>query len=432
MTHANVSGLSNGQQLAVQTNGRQFSARASHNMKSDLTLFFNSFFREHEAQDEAQDSPDFDLSIGNVCHIPEVHEVLREALQYVAKKMVTRITKYPGTQGYFPLHQKIAEIVKKETGHSIEPEQIVLTNGALDALYHLFYTVCNPGDYCFYCLPSFPYWSPAGKAGVLSSLVIYSNPFNYSSTFGSLFAEKARTNKNIKLILLNEPHNPIGQNLERGELKIISDTCKDEQITLVADEVYRSFNNDDWCGKYIDINQSVMIDSFSKRFGMPGLRLGFVHAEGDYVKHIRASMANQVVGVNMLTALIADHVAEVALETNLMGKISKVIAHRQHLLDSSLKKLKNYGVISRKPDGSIYRLLMFDELLESTGLSINDVHAALSRNMVKTVPGDKLISPGIDMSRGPKILRLSVGGEPRTAEAGERIMQTVEELQGRS
>lgn len=400
------------------TNGfrKLVSARAQSLMPSDFTRFFSSFFREHETQQEG-----FDLSIGNVCNIPVVQEVLHDALVHVSKN-VNRITKYPGTQGYYPLNQKIVELIKKETGVTYDPEEIVLTNGACDSLYGVFYTFSNPGDYSCYCIPSFPYWSIASKAGVQSSLIIYKNPFDYSKTYGDIVAQKISANRKIRTVIINEPHNPIAKNLDKSQLYALRDACEEHHVFPVLDEVYRSFS-DHWIGDVFDPNSTVMVDSFSKRFGMPGLRLGFVRMQKRYVPYFRASLANQVVGISMVTSLAADYILEHEKEYALAATISREIRERQRKLDSQLRKLDD-GVISHVPEGGIYRLL------DISGLDItpSDAAALLMKQGVKAVSGDKLLIHGIDQMRSPNILRLSVGGEPRTKEAGQIIVETFEKL----
>lgn len=398
--------------------------RAQFIMRSDLTKFFSSFFREYE---QTAPNGSYDLSIGNVCGIPAVQEVLRDALQKVATK-VHRLTKYPGTQGYFPLNEKIAALIKKETRKDVDPEEIVMTNGALDSLYQLFYTCCNPGDYLYYCSPSFPYWSPADKAGVKSSVVIYKNPFDYAHTYGSIFQRKVEQNKSIKLAVVNEPHNPIGKSLEQEQVNILRDVAEDNDVQVILDEVYRSFAPEKkWIGESFD-DTPIMVDSFSKRFGMPGLRLGFVRAPKNIVPYIRASMANQVVGMNMLTALVADSVLDVALTTNFTKVIAREIARRQQKLDKALRKISSYGVVSHVPEGGIYRLLALNEIVESTRTDAEQVCQRLAAHHVKVVPGSKLFAQGTDAVRKPQIVRLSVGGEPRTKEAGEKIVEALEEI----
>src|SRR3989344_5553660 len=352
------------------------SRRAKFMMRSDLTQFFSSFFREYE-----QKAPNgsYDLSIGNVCGIPVVQDVLQDALLTVGKN-VHRLTKYPGTQGYFPLNQKIAELIKKETKKEVTPEEIILTNGAFDGLFQLFHTFCDPGDYFYYCAPSFPYWSSADKSGVKSSVVVYKNPFDYAQTYGSIFQKKVEVNKRIKLAIVNEPHNPIGKSLEPEQVKILRDTADESGVQVILDEVYRSFAPDKrWIGESFD-DSAIMVDSFSKRFGMPGLRLGFIRAPKDVVPFIRAGMANQVVGLNMVTALVADSVLDVALTTNFTKVISREIARRQNQLDKSLRKM-SHGIVSHMPDGGIYRLLALQDM-DATQLS-----QKLGEHHVKTVPG---------------------------------------------
>jgi len=403
---------------------QQISQRAQSLMPTDFTRFFSSFFRENE-QAKAEG---FDLSIGNVCQIPAVEQVLQDALIHVSRNS-RKLTKYPGTQGYFPLNEKLVELMKKETGVSFDPEEIVLTNGACDALYGSFYTFSSPGDYSCYCIPSFPYWSIAGKAGVKSSLIVYKNPFDYTTSYGDAVQRKIESNKRIKTVIINEPHNPIGKLLEPSQVNSLRDACVDNNVMPIFDDVYRSFTDSSWVGKDFDMNSAVIVDSFSKRFGMPGLRLGFARMPKKLVPYYRASLANQVVGINMITALVADYILEHEQENKLSRKIAREMSERQRKLDGQLKKL-NSGIVSPRPDGGIYRLIELGELARKNVMPM-DASALLMKNGVKTVPGDKLLVHGIDPERSPKLIRLSVGGEPNTRDAGQKIVEVLESVQKR-
>jgi len=397
------------------------SERAKNLIESDYTKFFGRFIDDSVAKDKM-----YDLSVGNINRIKIVNDVLQSTLKNVMKK-TSLLTKYPGTQGYKPLNEKICNLIKIETGKDVNPEEILLTNGGVDGIYNIAYSFCNPNDYCYYALPSFPYWSITDKAEVRSSVVVYNNPFRYKETFGTVFRQKVEKNDKIKMVILNEPHNPIGASINRDQVKIINEVCNENNILCVLDEVYRSFKiNKDWIGNHVDNN--ILLDSFSKRFGMPGLRLGFIHAPEKEIEYLRPSFANQAVGVNMFSLLLANEVLENAFKLNLVQKVSDEIKERQKNLDKHMKKLKKYDVISEQPDGGMYRLMLLNKVKENTGLNATDICERLKQNNVKTVPGNKLFIYNSNPNKIPEIIRLSVGGDERTDEAGELIIKTFEEI----
>ena len=91
-----------------------------------------------------------------------------------------------------------------------------------------------------------------------------------------------------KVILFNSPGNPTGVVATEVEMRGLAELCREKDIALLSDEIYRAFCYD---GPFVTPatwnDQTLVIDGFSKSHSMTGWRLGFVHGP----KHVIQQMS---------------------------------------------------------------------------------------------------------------------------------------------
>ncbi len=81
-----------------------------------------------------------------------------------------------------------------------------------------------------------------------------------------------------KMILLNSPANPTGAVAGEAEVRELAELAAKHNIALVSDEIYREFCYDGPLDSPTQWNdQTIVVDGFSKTYGVTGWRLGFVH-----------------------------------------------------------------------------------------------------------------------------------------------------------
>ena len=381
--------------------------RAKAQLAADVSRFFGPFRRNEEAK--------YNLGLGEIeCRNALMEEAMGQK-EKIAGKLLSSLSKYPGCQGYMPLNEKIAELIKAETGMDFNPGQIVLTAGAADAISHAVFVYSHAGEKVMFPVPSFPYWCSVARNESLIEPIMCM-PQDFSDKLSGRIEARA---KNVSMLILNVPHNPYGCSIERGEAEKINETASRHKIKVVIDDVYRAFTKKEWIGNSFDMENSVIVDSLSKRFGVPGLRLGFAALPKMEVKHFRAAVANQYVGVSMPSAIIADALLEAYLSNKKLNTIPKEIEKRQEILDSYLKKLEPYGIFSQKPEGGMFRAVFCRDA--------NLLAAELAgKNVI--VKGGRSNFP-FSYAGMPEFIRISVGGEERIREAAEIIAETVKEIE---
>src|SRR5262249_20063132 len=89
---------------------------------------------------------------------------------------------------------------------------------------------------------------------------------------------RAAVGPRTKVIIVNSPANPTGVLQPRESLRELALLARERGILLLSDEVYRAFAYDTEFTSPAEFNEDVLvIDGFSKSYGMTGWRLGFAH-----------------------------------------------------------------------------------------------------------------------------------------------------------
>jgi aspartate aminotransferase/aminotransferase len=88
-------------------------------------------------------------------------------------------------------------------------------------------------------------------------------------------------------VLVNSPSNPTGVVASAAELKALAELCRQREVMLISDEVYRSFCYDEPFTSPAQFSADVVVvDGFSKAYGMTGWRLGFAHGPSRLIQEM--------------------------------------------------------------------------------------------------------------------------------------------------
>ena len=188
------------------------------------------------------------------------------------------ILAYGESDGDLALRQALVKYYKDYVDVDITVDDILITTGGSEAILFSLMTLCDPGDEII--VPE-PYYTNVHSFARMANVSIVSVTSTLEDNFAlpplSMIEEKI-TSK-TRAILLNSPNNPTGHIYSPRELETIVRICKDHDIFLIMDEVYREFCYDNLSFtsvlKYTDCSERIIcIDSVSKRFSMCGARVG--------------------------------------------------------------------------------------------------------------------------------------------------------------
>ena len=209
---------------------------------------------------------------------------------------------YPYHKGIFGLEEALLADIEAPPGY-----RGMITNGAIEALYSLTRALLKPGDKVICTNPSFmPIHHQITLCGAEPvEIPTYSPPYK-------LTVEKAQeaVDSHTKALLLIDPHNPLGSQYTKEEVKGFCDIAEDHGLWLIHDITYIDFAHTHTAAHDLLPEQTLDVYSFSKNSGMAGMRIGGLMAPKEIMDRI------EPYNTNVLSAnVIAQRAALTSLQT---------------------------------------------------------------------------------------------------------------------
>ncbi|MGX8694859.1 MAG: MalY/PatB family protein [Prevotella sp.] len=233
----------------------------------------------------------------------QVAPAIREALQRRVEHGVFGYTLVPDSY-----YQAIINWFRRRHDWQIEREWIMYTTGVVPALSVIVKAFTQPGDQVILQTPVYNcFFSSVRNNGceVVESPLIPASSFSPSWKYTMDFADleaKVR-HPRAKLLILCNPHNPVGRVWTREELARIARICKENDVIVVADEIHNEL-----CFRgrryvpygTIDTHNAIICTSPSKSFNTAGLQnANIICARPEWREKIdRAINVNEVCDVN--------------------------------------------------------------------------------------------------------------------------------------
>jgi aspartate aminotransferase len=301
---------------------------------------------------------------------------------------------YTANQGLAPLREAVAEYTARYSGVHADASEVVVTNGAKQAVFQTFAALIDPGDEVL--LPA-PYWVtyPAGlelAGGV--SVPVPSTPNNgFKVTVDDL--ETARTDRTTALVFVS-PSNPTGAVYSEEESRAIGEWAQKNDVWVIADEIYqRLVYSTDVAPSIVAatprLENWVIINGVAKSYAMTGWRVGWMVGPKDVIdaaaRHQSHATSN-VANVSQLAALAALNGPQDTVE-----EMREAFDQRRRLMHSMVSGIP--GVECVEPEGAFYvfpdvRAILGDRYTTSAELA----EGILEEAGVAVVPGESFGTPG--------------------------------------
>ena len=196
-----------------------------------------------------------------------------DALKHIDRNVL----EYSPSQGFLSYREKLCAFYKR-FNIIVEPDDIIITAGGSEAVLFAFMSCLNPGDEIIIPEPAYAnYVSFAISAGAKIRTI----PTTIEEGFALPHVEQFEKliNEHTRAIMICNPNNPTGYLYTRREMNQIRDLVKKYDLYLFSDEVYREYI---YTGSpYISAmhlegieQNTVLIDSVSKRYSECGIRIG--------------------------------------------------------------------------------------------------------------------------------------------------------------
>ncbi len=295
-------------------------------------------------------------------------------------------TRYTGNAGLPSLRAAIAARVTNRSGVDVAPGQVVVTVGAIGALYASLMAVLDPGDEVLIPDPGWPnYEAIAVLAG--ASAVRYKlhpdrgfapDPDEIASLIGP------RT----KAIVVNSPGNPTGSVFPADVVAAIGRIASRTGVFIISDEVYEDIVFDGArhvsFAEHTPADRLFLVSGASKSYAMTGWRLGWVVCPADAVS-IAEKLQEPVVSCAPTPSQVA---AEAAL-TGPQDEVAKGCALFQRRRDIFVEEIGSTGRMAAVPRGAFYGLVDIGQARDTAGGGVlGFAKRLLVEHGVAVVPGD--------------------------------------------
>ena len=269
------------------------------------------------------------------------------------KNIKREVVEYSSSEGFGEYRSKLSAYYKKH-GIPVETEHIMITTGGSEALTFSMMTCFNPGDEVI--IPE-PYYANYSGFSTMAGVTVQPITASINNGFALPKAEAFEKviNDKTKGILICNPGNPTGYLYTKEEIQAIATLCRKHDLYLIADEVYREFCYDGaqpfsaFNLKDMDEN-TILIDSVSKRYSMCGARIGALITRNKAVYAAAMKFAQ----ARLSPPTFGQIAAEAALETpqSYFDDVITEYSGRRDFLVDGLNKIP--GVFCPKPRGAFY------------------------------------------------------------------------------
>ncbi len=186
-------------------------------------------------------------------------------------------THYTPARGLPALRQSIANFYRERYATRIDPERVVVTPGASGALQLVMSVLINPGESVLMADPGYPCNRHFVELVEGQPVAIPVGP----ETGYQLTAELVESawQPQTKAVLIASPSNPTGTLVDDNEMQRLLQTVRRLGGVLIVDEIYQGLVYGEAGGTALRFaDDLIVINSFSKYFGMTGWRLGWLVA----------------------------------------------------------------------------------------------------------------------------------------------------------
>jgi aspartate aminotransferase len=290
-------------------------------------------------------------------------------------------TRYAPNAGLPELREALADKVTRRNGYEAHPDQVVVTQGGIQALYLVLLALLEPGDEVL--LPD-PAWPNFRMIAHLLGARVLPYPLVSAGDFLPRLEDLERlVTPRTRAILVNTPSNPLGTVVPRELVDTLLEFARRRDLWYISDEVYDEVVFDDAfvsAGAVADRgDRLVSVYSFSKVYAMTGWRVGYLVAPPDLTKLLTGMQEPIVSCVNTPAQLAA-----LAAVTGPQDVVREMRESYQERRDELLEILDRGNLPSSQPSGAFY---VWTDVSAANVPSMDFARSLIEREHVAVAPG---------------------------------------------
>ena len=307
---------------------------------------------------------------------------------------------YTPTGGIPALREAIAAKTLRDSGLSVTPQQVLVTNGGKQAVANAFAVLCDPGDEVIILAPFWTtYPESIALAGGVPVPVLSDETSGFRSSVEEL--EAARTPR-TKALLFVSPSNPTGAVYPRGEIEAIGRWAVEHGLWVLTDEIYEHlvYGGAEHHSMPVLVpelaERCLVANGVAKTYAMTGWRVGWLIGPTDAITaatNIQSHETSNVANVSQRAALAA---VSGGLEDVAMMRAA--FDRRRNTIFRMLNDIE--GVVCVEPEGAFYAYPSVKGLLgkslrgQRPSSSAELAEVCINEAKVAVVPGEAFGAPG--------------------------------------
>jgi aspartate aminotransferase len=292
----------------------------------------------------------------NTNHLHDKDGIMEAMLSSIKKG---DYAKYPPPEG-FP---ELKDLIQEDLGltHGFDS---LITAGGTESLYLCANNILDPKNNTLTCDPGYLIIDNfSSRFGEVKSIPIYNKECGYKLT-----PQLARENldENTKLICLVDPLNPLGSSYTKEEIKEFKEIAEEHEIYLLNDITYRDFARDHFLMAKYAPEYTITIYSFSKIYGMAGLRIGAMIATPELIDSVRTILINDL-GTNVVAQKGA--IAAVNSKYEWLDRIRDTTRTNQKIIKKAVDEVEGAFIPCYPSDGNMLAIDIYDTGIKPTALA---------------------------------------------------------------
>ena len=261
-------------------------------------------------------------------------------------------THYGPAQGDPELREAIASYIVNSRGARYSADQVLVTPGGKPVMFFAMLALLQEGDEAIFPDPGFPiYRSMIEYTGAKAVPAVLREENDFRLDVEEL---RGLVNEKTRLLILNTPGNPCGNVLPRADLEAIAEIAIENDIVVLADEIYSELQYD---GEHASIAaipgmtaRTILLDGFSKTFAMTGWRLGYGLCPQELVEPLTTLMVNSASCTNVAAQRAA--IAALTGSWDEVHTFRTAFQRRRKLIVDGLNAIS--GIACVMPHGAFY------------------------------------------------------------------------------
>jgi histidinol-phosphate aminotransferase len=183
----------------------------------------------------------------------------------------------------YPEREPVERVVAQHLG--LQPNQVLLTNGVDEAIHLLCETYLDEHAEVIIVVPTFGMYEIYAQQTGARVITVQANPArDFSFPTDGL---RAAVTEHTRLIAVASPNNPTGKSVSR---EILLQLAREfPQSALLVDEAYYHFHGESLIAdvRKSSLNNLFVVRTFSKAYGLAGLRIGVICGSPDSMRFVR-------------------------------------------------------------------------------------------------------------------------------------------------